>query len=422
MSRLMKNSGIQWIGDIPQDWKIIRNKNVFYYNKKIVGKKSSITQLLSLTTKGITTKDINNLNGKLPETFDTYQYVKKNNIVMCLFDLDCSAVFSGISFYNGMISPAYKVLTCRKNVFPNYISYWFDYIADGRKFNHYAKNIRYTLDYEEFSCLPIVLPPIEEQQRIANYLDKKCSEIDSLRADIEKEITILEDYKQSLITETVTKGLNKNVPLKNSGIDWIGNIPTHWDCLKAKNIFIQRSQKGNNIELQLLSPTQKYGVIPQNIYEELSGMKAVKLDIKTDLKTLKTIHKGDYCISLRSFQGGFEYSLYEGVVSPAYQVFYPKLRIDRVYFKYLFKEKTFIDKINSYTLSLRDGKNISFSNFGETYLYFPPIEEQEEIAKYLDEKCIAIDDTITQYEKLIDKLTEYKKSLIYECVTGKKEV
>jgi len=134
----MKNSGVEWIGEIPVEWKVIRNKNAFSCEKILVGKESSKTQLLSLTTKGIRLKDINNAEGKLPESFDTYQFVSPNDIVMCLFDLDCSAVFSGISPYAGMISPAYRVLTCINNIVPQYAYYWFRYVSDGRKFNHYA--------------------------------------------------------------------------------------------------------------------------------------------------------------------------------------------------------------------------------------------------------------------------------------------
>ena len=160
--------------------------------------------------------------------------------------------------------------------------------------------------------------------------------------------------------------------MKQSGIDWIGEIPEDWKIEKAKHVFRQRFDKGNKIKLQLLSPTQKFGVIPQTLYEELTTYSAVKLKEGTDLSTFKTVHKGDFCISLRSFQGGFEYSRYEGVVSPAYQIFYATEEIDDGYYKYLFKDQTFIAKINSYTMSLRDGKNIAFSDFGNTFIPLPP--------------------------------------------------
>ncbi len=205
--------------------------------------------------------------------------------------------------------------------------------------------------------------------------------------------------------------------MKDSGIPWIGEIPKNWELIKGKYIFTQRNQKDNKINLELLSPTQNYGVIPQKKYEELSGMNAVKLKESTDLHLLKTIHKGDYCISLRSFQGGFEYSEYEGVVSPAYQVFYPITPIDRGYYKYLFKEKTFINKMNSYTMSMRDGKNIAFTDFGNTYIPFPPVQEQQCIADFLDTKCARIDFIKKNMEAEIEALKQYKQSVITEAVT-----
>lgn len=205
--------------------------------------------------------------------------------------------------------------------------------------------------------------------------------------------------------------------MKPSGIEWIGDIPDDWEVRKGKFLFKQRNSRGNTKKLELLSPTQKYGVIPQSKYEELTGMKPVKLDINADLASLKTICNGDYCISLRSFQGGFEYSSYEGVVSSAYQVFYPTKLISRQYYKYLFKVQSFIDKINSYAMSLRDGKNISFEDFSTTYLPFPPLKTQQKIADYLDEKCGEIDATIAKQKESIEKLKAYKQSLISETVT-----
>ena len=148
----------------------------------------------------------------------------------------------------------------------------------------------------------------------------------------------------------------------------------------------------------------------------------MKLKENTDLSTLKTVHKGDFCISLRSFQGGFEYSEYEGVVSPAYQIFYKREDLVNAYYKYIFKDSSFISKINSYTMSLRDGKNISYFDFGNTYLPLPTIEEQQQIADYLDSKCSEIDTLIADKKRQLDILADYKKSLIYEYVTGKKEV
>ena len=205
--------------------------------------------------------------------------------------------------------------------------------------------------------------------------------------------------------------------MKNSGIAWVGDIPQDWNILKGKYLFRQRNEKGNNIELQLLSPTQNYGVIPQKEYEKRSGMNAVKLNDNTNYALLKTIHKGDYCISLRSFQGGFEYSEYEGVVSPAYQVFYPIINTYRRYYKYLFKEKRFIEVLNSYTMSLRDGKNVAFDDFGNTYIPVPTLDEQQRIADFLDKECEKIDGLKADIQSQIDTLEQYKRTVITEVVT-----
>lgn len=203
---------------------------------------------------------------------------------------------------------------------------------------------------------------------------------------------------------------------KNSGFEWIGEIPTSWELYKGKYMFTQRNLRGNTIELQLLSPTQKYGVVPQSVYEDRSGMNAVKLNKNANLSALKTIHKGDFCISLRSFQGGFEYSEYEGVVSPAYQVFYPVVKVARGYYKYLFKDSGFIEKMNSYTMTLRDGKNIAFADFGNTYIPCPPVDEQQRIADFLDTKCAEIDALTADIQTQIDTLEQYKRSVITETV------
>ena len=293
-----------------------------------------------------------------------------------------------------------------------------------KEMNSYTLSLRdgKNIAFSDFGKTYLTIPPFEVQKSIASFLDNQCSKISTLNNDIEKQIESLAQYKKSIITDAVTKDINPNVKMKDSGIEWIGEIPEHWDTKRAKFIFTPRNDRGNKIELQLLSPTQKYGVIPQALYDEISGMNSVKLKENTDLNLLKTCHKGDYCISLRSFQGGFEYSKYEGVVSPAYQIFYPTIKIADGYYKYLFKEKNFIEKINSFTLSLRDGKPISYFDFSNMYLPLPSAEEQKEIADYLDSKCSAIEDIIATKKQQLEKLEEYKKSLIFEYVTGKKEI
>ena len=205
--------------------------------------------------------------------------------------------------------------------------------------------------------------------------------------------------------------------MKDSGIEWIGECPEHWEFVRGRYLFKQRNTKGNLKNLELLSPSQKFGVVPQTLLEELTTQTVVKVKEDTNLETFKTIHVGDFCISLRSFQGGFEYSKYEGVVSSAYQVFYPIVPIYDGYYKFLFKDKSFIEKMNSYTISFRDGKNIAFEDFGNTYIPYPPIDEQRKIAEFLDKKCEEVDGLIADIQTQIDTLEQYKRSTITEAVT-----
>jgi type I restriction enzyme S subunit len=217
----LKDSGVTWLGQIPAHWEVIRNAKSFQITKEIVGQNFVSTQLLSLTTNGVREKDIEEKGGKQPKTFDGYQLVEKNNIIMCLFDLDCSAVFSGISKYDGMITSAYKVLKCRENIMPQYADYWFRYIGADRKFKAFSKSLRYTLNYDEFKVLPILLPSVSEQKRIVEYLDKKTADIDNTVAKIRTEIALLHEYRTRLISDAVTGQIDlrdivipENIPIK----------------------------------------------------------------------------------------------------------------------------------------------------------------------------------------------------------------
>ena len=421
--RGMKDSGISWVGEIPKEWSVNRAKYCFVNTKEIAGCRSDRYERLALTMNGVIKRSKEDSNGLQPEKFETYQILRPDELVFKLIDLqNVSTSRVGLSPYFGLVSPAYIILKSNKRVLPAFAEKYFLMLWKNKIFNALGDaGVRSNLNSKDLLELSIPVPPLDEQQRIADFLDRECAKIDGLKADIQVQIDTLEQYKRSVITEAVTHGLNPSATMKDSKV-WYGQIPSEWKELKGKYVFKQRNDRGNNVCLQLLSPTQKYGVIPQDKYEELTGMNAVKLNDSTNYALLKTIHKGDYCISLRSFQGGFEYSEYEGVVSHEYQVFYPIITIADGYYKYLFKEKGFIDVMNSYTMSLRDGKNIAFDDFGDTFIPVPPLDEQQGIADYLDNKCAEIEQINADKKLQIETLDGYKKSLIYEYVTGKKEV
>lgn len=202
--RAMKDSGVEWIGGIPEEWDVKRNSLNFDIRKTLVGENWSNMQLLSLTTNGVKNITIDDQVGKRPKTLATYQIAHKNDIVMCLFDLDASAVFSGLCKKNGIISPAYKLLKCKNGMFPPYAEYYFRAVFDGRKYKKYAKSIRYTISTNDFMHLKMPVPPLAEQQQIADYLDEKCKNIDNRVQKRRQQLEWLKEYKKSLIFDYVT--------------------------------------------------------------------------------------------------------------------------------------------------------------------------------------------------------------------------
>lgn len=408
--REMKDSGVEWIGEIPVTWNVYRNKNAFVCSKDLVGRKSSGTQLLSLTTKGIKLKDINNAEGKLPESFDTYQYVKKDEMVMCLFDLDCSAVFSGLSPYDGMISPAYKVLTCTDRMEPKYADYWFQYISHGRKFNHYAKNIRYTLSYEEFSALPMLFPDREEQIRISNYLDAKCSKIDEI---IEKQHAIIEklkEYKLSYINEVT----NVNDGIK-CHLGFIGQM--------KNGLNFTDTSEGHKIKfLGVGDFKDNFFVDKEEMFSTIISEENVAEDYM--------LHSGDI-VFVRSngskelvgravMVNGIEYPVTYSGFCIRFRNIRPDI-IDSKFLLYYFRSLDFRKQLEKYS----QGSNISNLNqdlLSSLQFTIPSKDYQKRRLDEMEIKCKEIDNAVIKFEGMNNKLQEYKKSLIYEVVTGKKEV
>lgn len=441
MTRKMKDSGIEWIGEITEDWEVVKLKHLALDRQAGVWGKDESQDNLTNNKICIRIADFDypRMTIRKDKEFTLRNYTD-NEISKCSLQKgDILIEKSGggektpvgrTIIWNEDFQALYanfieRLRVDKKQILPMFAQFCFFAfygIGGSNLYLNQTTGIQNLNITGMMNDLRLPTPDLSTQIKIVDILDRKRNQIESIKSAIIKEIQTLEDYKKSIITEAVTKGLDKNVEMKDSGIEWIGEIPKHWEIVKGKYIFKQRNTRGNYDNLVLLSPSQKYGVVPQKLYEKLSGMNTVKLNQKTDFTKLKTIKAGDFCISLRSFQGGFEYSNFSGVVSPAYQVFYSFKESCDEYFKYLFKEKGFINKMNSYTMSLRDGKNISFNDFGNSYIPYPPIKEQKLISNYLEKITKLIDDSIAIKQKQLETLEEYKKSLIYEYVTGKKEV
>lgn len=414
--RAMKDSGIAWVGDVPIQWEAKRNKYNFILSKDIVGAKWREMQLLSLTKYGIRMINDGEQTGTVPTSFSTYQKVSKDDIVMCLFDLDCSAVFSGRSGHNGMISPAYKCFKCEKHLYPQYADYYFRTVFVDRKYMRYSKNVRYSLSAEEFLALPILVPPMDEQKRIADFLDRECGKIDSIIADVEKQIELLKKYKRSVIFEAVTKGLEPSVQMKDSGIKWIGNIPCNWNVDKIK-YHLRRNEKRNPGNQQVLSVYREYGVIPKDSRDDNHNVTS------EDVSKYKYVRPGSLVINkMKAWQGSLAVSDYEGIVSPAYFIFeFMGHAFINKYLHYLLRG-AYKDEFRRISGGIREGQwDLSPDEFMNTLVTIPPVKEQEKIISYIDKKCAEIDGVIADKKEQLDVLENYKKSVIYEYVTGKKE-
>lgn len=411
--REMKDSGIEWIGDIPVSWKIMPNKYLMRKEKKIYPVYHG-EDILSLTMKGVIVRDLD-AGGKMPTSFDGYQRLEVGNLLMCLFDIDVTPRCVGLIKQAGVSSPAYSQFVLRKGADAAYYCYYYTMLDNDKTLLHLAKNLRHSLTEDQLGAIPVIVPPIEEQQRIADFLDTKCAEIDALTADIQTQIDTLEQYKRSVITETVTKGLDPDAEMKDSGIEWIGQMPSSWSIVPNKYLMYKIKSvcpvyNGENI----LSLTTN-GVI----IRDLNG--GGKMPTSFDgyqkvvpgnlLMCLFDIDVTPRCIGLiKNF----------GLTSPAYSQFVMKDGAYAPYYHYYYLMVDYTKELLHMAKNLRH--SLTEDQLGAIKAPKPPYDEQIQIAEYLDNKCSKIGRTIADKNNQLAILEEYKKSLIFEYVTGKKEV
>lgn len=261
----------------------------------------------------------------------------------------------------------------------------------------------------------IALPPVAEQEAIAEYLDKECEKIGRNIELLERKADAYKRLRRSIINRAVTRGLNLDVPLKPSASSLTDKIPEHWNERRIKDFFIETSIKGFPKE-PMLCATQSRGVIPQSMYENRV------VAALTGLENMKLVEKGNFVISLRSFQGGIEYAHYRGIISAAYTILGLDGNNSKEYFRYFFKSPTLIKLMKKCVTGIREGQNINYTVLKYEKVPLPPYIEQQQIAAYLDEKCGKIDAIIEKIGTQIERLKELKRSLINEVVTGKRAI
>lgn len=404
-----QNCDTPWIKEVPSHWSKLRYKDIMRPKDVKVG--DNLPTLLSLTKGGVIIRDISEGKGKFPSDFSSYKVVTPNDFIMCLFDVDETPRTVGIAHNDGMITGAYDIFNI-VNANREFLLYHFLYLDDKKALKPLYKGLRKVVPLPSLLSSYVYLPPIDEQDAIVEYLDSKTSKIDSYVAERERELQSLEELKHSEIAHIVTHGLNPDVPMRDSGIPWLGQIPAHWKTEKINAHFKERRVKVSDKDYPALS-VAKIGVVPQ--LED-----AVKTDNGDNRKLVK---QGDFVVNSRSDRkGSCGVAPQDGSVS-LINIVLEIIDMDRDYVHFLFRSNNYIEEF------YRNGRGIvadlwttRYSEMKNIIIPVPPIEEQKAIVDYINDKTSKIDSLISDLTAQIEKLKEYKQRLIADVVTGQIDV
>ena len=424
----MKESGIEWVGLIPDTWSVIPNKYVMHKEKNLC-KKWTGEEVMSLTMNGVIVRDLQNPTGKMPATFDGYQYIEDGDLLMCLFDIDVTPRCVGKVTYDGVTSPAYSNFKVHDNASRDYFYYYYLMVDNTKELLHLAKNLRHSFTEEQLGQLKVPMPPLSEQKVIADYLDETCSQIDEIIVEAKKSIDEYKELKQSVIFEAVTKGLDKDVEMKNSEVEGMGFIPKKWSVVRFMKVNYVRARlgwKGLKAEeyVDVGYPfLAAYHIVNNHLcWESLNCSTKERYDESPELK----LSIGDLVLVKDGAGIGKcaridEMPLGEATVNSSLSVITPNKLLDYRYEYYYFMSPLFQNII----ARLKNGMGVPHltqESMKDIYLPLPSKKEQRAIADYLDNKVVELDSLITEKESLINDLEAYKKSMIYEVVTGKRRV
>lgn len=425
MIREMKDSGIAWIGEIPKGWKV-----------ELIG-----NQVKEVCCPNIDCKEDNALQFKMgsiisksqgnskytPETLEGYNVVDKGVIMLNGLNLSFDFISQRIGLVKerGVITSTYIAVKPTNNIDSDFLTYLFKAYDNCKAFHSMGKGLRQTLSYGELRKYQLLYPNLKEQQKIAEYLDMKCGEIDELVVLQEKMIEELKAYKQSVITEAVTKGLNPNIPMKDSGIEWIGEIPEHWE-IKELKFALEGLCDGTHGTYERVSDG-KLLLSAKNIGDNgiVVGDNESQISYEDYVKIVSNgfPRKGDVLLCCVGSIG--KCCLFENDEPVAFQRSVAFLRNNKTilsrYLMFLLKSNIMQAQYGMFARkSAQSG--IYMGLIKDFIIVSPSLSEQQQIADYLDRKCAEIDDLVAVKQQKIESLKEYKKSLIYEYVTGKKEV
>lgn len=413
-----KNSGVDWLGKIPKHWTTLSNKYIFSLKKNQVGKKSNEYVLLSLTLNGVIKRDMENPQGKFPAEFNTYQEVKKGDFIFCLFDVEETPRTVGLSEFDGMITGAYTVMTPKENFDKTFLYYFYLNLDSEKRMKPLYTGLRNTISKENFFSFKTFVPPKEEQTRIAQFLNRKTAQIDQAIAQKEKQIELLKERRQILIHKAVTRGLNSNAKLKDSGVEWIGEIPEHWEVKRLKYVVEILKRIIGYEGPDVLSITQQ-GI-------KIKDISSGEGQLAMDYSKYQIVRKGEFAMNHMDLLTGYvDISKYDGVISPDYRVFRSKYKSITDAFLLLLFQVGYKSKIFypfGQGVSQMGRWRFPVENFNNFLIPIPPKEEQLTITKFIESSTLKVEAAILQREKEIEKIQEFRTTLISSAVTGKIKV
>ena len=411
-----------WLPTIPKHWQEISLRGLFYLSDERKENRTDLELLSVYREFGVIPKSSRTDNKNVEsENTSKYKVVHKNDLVINKMKLWQGSL--GISRYEGFVSPAYIVAHCNFDGDLQFLNLFLRSPLIKTYYNRISYGIRvgqWDSDFYSFKQLVIPVPPHKEQEKIVQYLDWQVSNINHLIHGYQKQIKLLQERRQTIIDRAATQGINPNVQYKDSGATWIPQIPEHWNMVYSKKLFAQRKDKAFPNDIQLTS-SQKYGIISQDEFMKREGRRLTVVVTGSDI--LKHVGIGDFVISMRSFQGGLEYSYVEGKISSAYVMLIPnKEKVYDEYFKWLLKSKSYIKALQGTSDLVRDGQALRYANFAKVYLPEVPLEEQKAIADYINSEVARIDNALPTFQKKIELLREYRTRLISDVVTGQIDV
>lgn len=401
-------------------WRSVRLASLFHENT-VKNEDFLLSNALQFRYGSIVQKKKFDLTSDLIETYKKYTLIQPGDVMINGLNLNYDFITQRVALVpsTGIITSAYICLRPRNSVNYRFYTYYLKALDALKVFNGLGTGIRLTLSYDSIKNMVLPLAPREEQDQIVRYLDWQVSKINRLIAAKRKEIALLKEHRTAKINQAVTTGIHCDTQLAYTGYNWLPYAPANWKPVPAKALFRNITEL-RRLDDSMLAATQKYGLIEQTEYMRLEGRRIVLANDNLD-KWLHT-EPNDFIISLRSFQGGLEMCSKPGCVTWHYVVLRSRRNIYPDFYKWFFKSAAYIGALQKTSDFIRDGQDLRFSNFVKVGLFIIPMDEQREIAEYLNREIPKYDVAISNLEKQIDQITELRTRLISDVVTGQIDV